>query len=552
MPHTESAVNCHCNTHHVGNAAPIVTKPAPNPEEAARIVSELERMSPLEFAQARKTKAAELGITVADLDKAVRAHQKALLLAALDAADGDDEGKPSPADTLVRYACESAQFHSNPDNEDETYALVQMNGHRECWLLRSSGFKAWLRYQYFSRTGRAPKADAFNQALDTLDAKARFEGTPAPVFLRRAEHDGKVYVDLCDEAWRAVEIDAHGWRVVDTPPVHFIRRRGMLPLPVPVHGAHIDELRPFLNGATERDFVLMVMWLLSALSPSGPYPILAVTGGPGTAKTTTGRVLRDLFDPNAGKVRRVPKSEEDLFVQAVASASLVYDNLSNIPEWLSDALCTIATGASYTKRQLHTDSDEIILTATRPVLLTSVAEVVTRTDLASRAVIVNLAVIPDSKRATEREFNAALDKARPRILGALLDAASNGLATLPTLRLDNLPRMADALKWAHACEGRWWMPGRIIDAYMGCADDAVDAVLESDPVLDVTAFRLVNLPSWARYPNSPPMAPSGTRHAHGRPMQPVCPGAFQWLARRYGSAASPSSEAERERPERAL
>ena len=256
--------------------------------------------------------------------KALKAKAK------VDASAEDDDGKPSQADTLVKYACEAAQFYNNPNNEDETYALVQMNGHRECWLLKSTGFKAWLRFQYFSRTGARPKADAFNQALDTLDAKARFEGPSAPVFLRRAEHEGKIYIDLCDEAWRAIEIDANGWRIVDEPPVHFIRRRGMLPLPEPVHGASIDELRPFLNGATERDFVLMVMWLLSALSPSGPYPLLAVVGGPGTAKTTTGRLLRDLFDPNAGKVRRVPKSEEDLFVQAAASACLVYDNLSSI------------------------------------------------------------------------------------------------------------------------------------------------------------------------------------------------------------------------------
>jgi len=62
--------------------------------------------------------------------------------------------------------------------------------------------------------------------------------------------------------------------------VHFIRRRGMLPLPEPVRGGSIDELRPFLNGATERDFVLMVMWLLSAINPAGPYPLLAVVGGP--------------------------------------------------------------------------------------------------------------------------------------------------------------------------------------------------------------------------------------------------------------------------------
>ena len=167
----------------------------------------------------------------------------------------------------MRYACEAAQFCSNPNNEDETYALVKTNGHRECWTLKSTGFKAWLRFQYYSRTGRAPKSDAFNQALDTLDAKARFEGASAPIFLRRAEHKGKIYIDLCDEAWRAIEIDAAGWHIVDEPPVHFIRRRGMLPLPEPVRGASIDELRPFLNGATERDFVLMVMWLLSAISP---------------------------------------------------------------------------------------------------------------------------------------------------------------------------------------------------------------------------------------------------------------------------------------------
>ena len=107
----------------------------------------------------------------------------------------------------------------------------------------------------------------------------------------------------------------------------------------------------------------MVMWLLSAISPAGPYPLLAVVGGPGTAKTTTGGFCAICSIPcNAGKIRRVPKSEDDLFIQAAAFACLVFDNLSIILEWLSDALCTITTGASYTKRQLHTDADEIILT----------------------------------------------------------------------------------------------------------------------------------------------------------------------------------------------
>ena len=425
--HMNGHVAAHAEAEAVVISAPdpgSTTAQRPSSEQITKTVDELACLSPLKFALVKKERAAELGLTLLDLTKAVNERRKALKAKA--AIEDDDDTRESQADTLVRYACEAAQFYSNPNNEDETYALVKMNGHRECWTLKSTGFKAWLRFQYYSRTGRSPKSDASNQALDTLDAKARFEGASAPIFLRRAEHRGKIYIDLCDEAWRAIEIDAAGWRIVDEPPVHFIRRRGMLPLPEPVRGGSIDELRPFLNGATERDFVLMVMWLLSAINPAGPYPLLAVVGGPGTAKTTTARLLRDLFDPNAGKIRRVPKSEEDLFIQAAASACLVYDNLSKILEWLSDALCTITTGASYSKRQLHTDADEIILTVCRPVLITSVAEVVTRTDLASRAVIVNLAVIEDDKRMTEREFNAALEKVRPRILGALLDAASHG------------------------------------------------------------------------------------------------------------------------------
>ena len=154
----------------------------------------------------KKERAAELELTLLDLTRAVNERRKALKAKA--AIEDDDDTRESQADTLVRYACDASQFYSNPNNEDETYALVKTNGHRECWTLKSTGFKAWLRFQYYSRTGRAPKSDAFNQALDTLDAKARFEGASAPIFLRRAEHKGKIYIDLCDDAWRAIEIDA--------------------------------------------------------------------------------------------------------------------------------------------------------------------------------------------------------------------------------------------------------------------------------------------------------------------------------------------------------
>ncbi len=84
---------------------------------------------------------------------------------------------------------------------------------------------------------------------------------------------------------------------------------------------------------------------------SGPYPILALTGEGGAAKTSTARLLRSLVDPHLASVRRPPQSERDLFVGASKTSVLVYDNLSGIPDWLSDALCVIATGGAYTARQ---------------------------------------------------------------------------------------------------------------------------------------------------------------------------------------------------------
>ena len=120
-----------------GVNAPLMNGHAPH-DASLHIINELACMSPLDYAQAKKARAAELGLSLGDLEKTVRAARKKPAKAA---SAEDDDGKPSQADTLVSYACEAAQFYSNPNNEDETYALVQTDGHRECWLLKSTGLQ---------------------------------------------------------------------------------------------------------------------------------------------------------------------------------------------------------------------------------------------------------------------------------------------------------------------------------------------------------------------------------------------------------------------------
>jgi hypothetical protein len=77
---------------------------------------------------------------------------------------------------------------------------------------------------------------------------------------------------------------------------------------------------------------------------------------------------------------------------------------------------------------------------------------------------------------------AAFESERPRILGVLLDAVAKGLAGLPGTKLDQLPRMADFALWATACETALWPSGTFWSAYCGNRDDAVDGVIEADPI----------------------------------------------------------------------
>jgi hypothetical protein len=115
-----------------------------------------------------------------------------------------------------------------------------------------------------------------------------------------------------------------------------IRSAGMQPLPLPVRGGAIESLAPFLNLTSENDFVLVVAWLLGALRAGGPYPVLAIAGEQGSAKTVLSKLLRAVIDPSVAPVRALPRDERELFIAASNGHVLAFDNLSGLPPWLSD------------------------------------------------------------------------------------------------------------------------------------------------------------------------------------------------------------------------
>lgn len=270
--------------------------------------------------------------------------------------------KASAATVLVRMAEDTELFYS-PDGR--TWVTISVDNHRETHALDSQSFGRWLARRYFLVEGAAPGSQALSAALNVLAGKALYEGPEMPVFVRIAGQGGAVYLDLCDEAWRVVEVTAHGWRLVDQPPVRFRRARGMLSLPQPQAGETNPgaDLRQVLNIGDDRDWRLILAWLVGALQPEGPFPVLALHGEQGSAKSTTARILRSLVDPSSAPLRAEPREPRDLAIAASNGWVIALDNLSYVPDWLSDALCRLSTGGGFSTRALFTNDDEVLFDA---------------------------------------------------------------------------------------------------------------------------------------------------------------------------------------------
>ena len=374
---------------------------------------------------------------------------------------GEESSLPQ-RDRLVKLAANAELWHT-PGGD--TFASMPVGDHFENWPLRNKGFRRWLVNQYRVECHSVPSAKSLEEALRGLDAIAAIDGAEIEAHIRVAQHDDKIYLDLADKSWRAVEVSASGWQVIERAPAKFQRPRGMLPLPEPRTEGSLDELRNFLN-MTAGDLCLACSWLVGALHPRGPYPILLLSGEQGAAKSTAARVLRSLIDPNLAPIRTAPRDERDLLIAALNGWAICLDNLSGIPVWLSDGLCRLATSGGFGTRQLHTDTEEVIFEVQRPAILNGIADLASRPDLAARAIVLTLPTIRDKDRKREKIFWAEFEQARPFILGALLTAVSASLRYQNKVEIDRIPRMADFAWRVVAAESEMpWDKGAFLSIY---------------------------------------------------------------------------------------
>ncbi len=381
------------------------------------------------------------------------------------------------ASMLVALTDDAELFNFN----DEGYATVQVDQHEETYRLDSKGFRTWLSRQFYLAHKTTTSANTMEEALQALTGKALFEGSTLPVNVRVAGDHERIYLDLADEDWRVVEVDKNGWRILNRSPVKFIRPHGMKPLPAPTPSGSLQDLRSLVNVQSDQDWLLLLSWLEYCLTPSRGYPILAISGEQGSAKSTTSRMLRRLVDNNKSLLRSLPKNGQDLAVTAGNSWLLAFDNLSGIKADMSDLLCSVSTGGGFATRKLYENDEEVQFEYCRPILLNGISDVLARPDILDRTISINLPAIDESHRRCEDEIWADFDAKAGGILGALLDVIAQGISRRGQVQLLKKPRMADFAVFATACEkANGFKDGEFLSAYSGNRSEAQDALVEGD------------------------------------------------------------------------
>lgn len=418
---------------------------------------------------------------------------------------GESDKEPTQAEVLlelvegwelIRW---QGQFYASflVENQGDRKGTYRRETHR----FSRSGVRAQLYYAFKKRVGYPPNSEAIASVVMSLESDAQFEGQDREVFLRTAHHEGRYYVDLQDGYGTAVCISEAGWELTNDPPVLFIRPSGSASLPYPERGGSLDGFRKLLklDGSA---WILLVSWLVFSLTPKGPFPVMLLEASAGSAKSTVARMLKQLVDPSQHAPRGKPADEETLCMQATSNWCVVLDNLTQLPGSISDLVCIISTGGSFSRRALYTNDEEHVISFIRAVILVGIFGIITRPDLGDRTLKFSLPIIPEHERRRESEVLAEFELMRAKIFACLLDAVAAGLRNEGKVKLPPLPRMADFAAFICQAEPALpWEPGSFIKAFHEHRQDQVETALEGDPVANACR-QLVDLNgSWRGTPS---------------------------------------------------
>ena len=406
---------------------------------------------------------------------------------------------------LLKHARAATPFFSE---DGQPFASTPVNvDSRRILTLRSADFRDWLTANYYGEFESAPSATALRGALRTLEACGQYGDMPAKKIDHRLSFEGdpfapsKILLDMANPEGEILEITSQGWTIASTDLRHSFRRSAStLPLPVPDANPQSRAPNPleqltelFHLSPTARTRIFT--WLIAALRPIGPYPILVLRGPASSGKSILARALRVLIDPSIAPLRRLPVRDRDVLRVALQNWVLVFDQIHRVPIKISEALCAISSGDALEVAQADA-RDAALVEIARPIILIAPLDEAQSPwnpprSLANRSLTVDLPVIsaPRPEAAVWSSFEAL----RAPVLSALADAVSSAILHIRDIDLGNVARFPDCAAWAAAAAPALGLDAAAI-TYAIADPDSV--WIGSDPLRDTLYAHLRTNPEW--------------------------------------------------------
>ncbi|MDP3697159.1 MAG: bifunctional DNA primase/polymerase [Candidatus Taylorbacteria bacterium] len=354
-------------------------------------------------------------------------------------------------------------FH---DELKDPYVKLVINGHQEIWRVRGKQFKRWLAKSFWEKHKKTANSDTLNIVLTTIEGKACFDGKEFKLANRITWLDDSLWYDLSDDGWRVVKITTQGWSIVNMSPIlfrHYAHQQAQIE---PEAGGDAAAVLKFVNIRNDKQKLLFLVYLISCFVPEFPHPVLNIYGSQGSAKSTLSKVVRRLVDPSMVEVSEFPKTAVELLQKLSHHWCIFFDNVSSLPDFVSDTLCRAVTGAGFSKRELYSDDEDVIYTLKRCIGINGINLVAEKPDLLERSILLELDRVPKEERRQEKELFEEFEHERPKILGGIFDVLVKALQIKDSIHLPCLPRMADFAAWGCAiAEAMGYSKKEFLDAY---------------------------------------------------------------------------------------
>ncbi|KAB2372050.1 hypothetical protein [Actinomadura montaniterrae] len=362
---------------------------------------------------------------------------------------GGDQDNETQAQKLLKIALERYRF--GRDEVGKPFAVPLEGSGVVRYFDKGQGeLLNELAREFYRAHGKPPATNSLNEARGVL-AGIAMEVDPEPVALRVGRESGPsrgIVIDLGDADERAVIVRPGSWEIVDKSPILFRRTKATMPFPEPRKGGTFDGIGELLN-VSQRDLDLLLAYVVVSFIPEIQHAVLYINGEQGTGKSDLTKMLVTLMDPTSVPLRKKPRDDKDWSSAANASWVVPLENMSKIPEWLSDDLCRAVSGDGVIERQLYTNDDIAIRAFKRVIVLNGIEVLGIRPDLADRMFMVTLAPIPPEERRSEAAIAEDFSALRGSVFGAILDCLGNVLEVMESGRhiTKKAPRLAD---FAHA------------------------------------------------------------------------------------------------------